>query len=76
MAFDRPIVRDGDSLMYPNLGTGVLPWGHVIRKLEYANHAKKRYRSALEKLAQQSAHYRGKSRLTRNMWKRLTKAAQ
>ena len=51
-------------------------WGHVIRKIECANHAIKCYRGALEKLAQENSEYRGKGRLTSNMRKRLTKAAR
>ena len=66
-------VGDGDSSVHPTLITGVLPWGHAIRKIECANHAIKCYRGALEKLAQENPHYRGKGRLTSNMRKRLTK---
>ena len=69
-------VGDGDSSVYPNLITGVKYWGHAIQKIECVNHAIKCYRGALEKLAQENAHYRGKGRLTENMRKRLTKAAQ
>ncbi len=68
-------VWDGDSSVYPSLITGVAQWGHTILKIECANHAIKCYRGALEKLAQENAHYRGKGKLTNNMRKRLTKAA-
>ena len=69
-------VGDGDSSVYPSLITGVPQWGHAIHKIECANHAIKCYRGALEKLAQENAHYRGKGKLTTNMRKRLTKAAR
>ena len=69
-------VGDGDSSVYPALITGVPQWGHVITKIECANHAIKCYRGALEKLAQENPDYRGKGRLTSNMRKRLTKAAR
>ena len=59
-------VGDGDSSVHPSLITGVPQWGHAIRKIECANHAIKCYRGALEKLAQENAHYRGKGKFTIN----------
>ena len=58
-----------NTLVDPNLVTKVLPRGHAICKAECANHAIKCYRSALEKFAQENAHYRGKGQLTKNMQK-------
>ena len=69
-------VGDGDSSVYPNLITEVPEYGHDIVKVECSNHAVKCYRSALEKLAQEKPHYKGKGGLTSNMRKRLTKAAR
>lgn len=67
---------DGDTLVYPNLITGVPMWGHAIQKVECANHAIKCYRSSLEKLVEEKPHYKGKGKLTEAMRKRLTKAAR
>ena len=69
-------IGDGDSSIHPNLITGVPGWGHIIRKVECANHTVKCYRGALEKLAEQKPHYKGKGRLTESMRKQLTKAAR
>ena len=69
-------IGDGDSSVYPSLITGVPQWGHVIKKIECANHAIKCYRGALEKLAQANPQYKGKGGLTSTMCKRLTKAAR
>ena len=58
-------LRDTQSLL--EMGTARLPksdhsgtpqhdfnWGHIIRKIECANHAMKCYRGALEKLVQEN----------------------
>ena len=41
-------IGDGDSSVYPTLVPEVPGWGHVIRKVECANHCVKCYRSSLE----------------------------
>ena len=43
-------IGDGDSSVYPSLIPHVPTWGGSIKKLEYANHVTKCYRSSLEKL--------------------------
>ena len=49
---------DGDSSVHTNLVTQVPGWGHVIRKVECANHAVKCYRGALERLVMEKPHYK------------------
>lgn len=69
-------VGDGDSSVYPTLLQNVTGWGHLIKKLECANHACKCYRGALEKLVQDNPSYKGSGRLTQKMRKRLVSAAR
>ena len=57
-------IGDGDSSVYPTLVTEVPGWGHVIRKVECANHCIKCYRSSLEKLVHDKPQYKGKEKLT------------
>ena len=52
-------IGDGDSSVYPTLVTEVPGWGHVIRKVECANHCVKCYRSSLEKLVHDKPQYKG-----------------
>ena len=51
-------------------------WGHVIRKVECANHAIKCYRGALERLVTEKPHYKGRGKLTVAIRKCLTTAAR
>ena len=69
-------IGDGDSSVYPTLTQNVPGWGHLIKKLECANHACKCYRGALEKLVQDNSSYKGSGRLTQKMRKRLVSAAR
>ena len=69
-------VGDGDSSVYPTLLTNVPEWGRDIKKIEFANHACKCYRSGLEKLVTENPSYKGKGGLTQKMRKRLTSAAR
>ena len=67
---------DADSSVHANLVTQVPGWGHVIRKVECANHAVKCYRGALERLVMEKPHYKGRGKLTVAMRKHLTTAAR
>ena len=69
-------IGDGDSSVHPTLVNEVPVWGHIIKKVECANHSTKCYRSSLEKLVQDNPQYKGKGKLTEGMRKRLTKAAR
>ena len=69
-------VGDGDSTVHPTLIAEVPGWGHAIHKVECANHATKCYRGALEKFVQEKPRYKGRSKLTEGMRKRLTTAAR
>ena len=68
-------VGDGDSSVHTTLLQGVPGWGHVIKKLECANHACKCYRAGLEKLVQMNSSYKGNGGLTEKMRRKLVSAA-
>ena len=69
-------IGDGDSSVYLDLISKVPGWGYAIKKIECANHAKKNYRSSLEKLVHDIPSYKGKGKLTDGMHKWLTKAVR
>ena len=68
-------IGSGNSFVYPTFLQNVPVWGHIIQKLECANHACKCYRTALEKLAQENPNYKGRGGLTQKMCQKLTSAA-
>ena len=67
---------DGDSSVHTTLLQGVPGRGHVIKKLECANHACKCYRAGLEKLVQMNSSYKGNGGLTEKMRRKLVSAAR
>ncbi len=69
-------IGDGDSSVYSTLLQNVPGWGHVIKKLECANHACKCYRGALERLVQDNPSYKGSGGLTKVIRKKLVTAAR
>ena len=69
-------VGDGDSSVYPTLLQSVPIWGHVIEKLECANHACKCYRGALEQLVHDNSSYKGSGGLTLKIRKKLVSGAR
>ena len=69
-------IGDGHSSVFPTLVAQVPMWGHAIEKIEYANHAVKCYRSALENLVKEKRHFKGKGKLTEGMHKKVIKAAR
>ncbi len=69
-------VGDGDGSVYSTLIHNVPEWGHVIKKIECANHACKCYRGALEQLVQKNPSYKRNGGLTIKMRKRLVSAAR
>ena len=69
-------IDDGESSVYSTLVQNVTSWGWHIEKLECAPHACKCYCSALQNLAQEKTHNKGKGGLTERMRRRLTSAAQ
>ncbi len=69
-------IGDGDSSVYLTLLTSVPGWGHIIKKLECANHACKCYHGALEKLVQNNPTYKGSGRLTKKMRQKLVSEAR
>ena len=69
-------IGDGDSSVYPTLLQCVPVWGHVIEKLECANHACKCYRGALEQLVHNNPSYKGSGGLTLKIRKKLVSGAR
>ncbi len=67
-------IGDGDSSVYPNLIQNVPGWDYS--QLEYANHACKCYRGALERLVQDNPSYKGRGNLTKKMRQKLVSAAR
>lgn len=46
------VIGDGDSSMMCDIHQYVPIWGHMVTKIEFANHAIKCYRNRLEKITQ------------------------
>ncbi len=69
-------IGDGDSSVHPTLIQSVPGWGHMIQRLECANHMCKCYGGALEQLVKDNPSYKGSGGLTLKMRKRLVSSAR
>ena len=65
------LIGDGDSSVKCDIQQNVPIWGHMITKIESANHAIKCYRNCLEKILQDFPKYKRKGKLTQRAIKRL-----
>ena len=66
------LIGDGDSSVKCNIQQYVPIWGHIVTKIESANHAIKCCRNRLEKILQDFPKYKGKGNLTQRATKKLT----
>ena len=64
------LIGDGDNSAL----VSSVPYGYFIKKLECANHAVKCFRTTMENLVHDKPSYKGRSKLTEAMRKKLTKA--
>lgn len=70
------VIGDGDSSVMCDIQQYVPIWGHMVKKIECANHAIKCYRNRLEKIVQDFPKYKGKGKLTQRTIQRLTAGAR
>ena len=70
------VIGDGDSSVMCDIQQFVPVWGHMVKKIECANHAIKCYRNRLEKITQDFPKYKGKGKLTQRVIQRLTAGAR
>ena len=70
------VIGDGDSSVMCDIHQYVPVWGHMVTKIECANHAIKCYTNRLQKIIQDFPNYKGKGKLTQPAIKRLTAGAR
>lgn len=70
------LIGDRDSSVMCDIQQHVPGWGHIVSKIECANHAIKCYRNRLEKIIQDFPKYKGKRKLTKRAISRLTAGAR
>ena len=67
------MISEGDNYVHHAVCAGVPSYGHLVQKLECANHAVKCYRSSLEKLAKDNSQFKRRNGLTSSKMQQLAK---